>query len=100
MDRLEDNLLELYGEAEETNEKLICRAEKAESEIATLEEALEARLIELEASCNGDSAETYTTGYRNGHRNGQIELIEWVLKKPSKSVCQVQQTHKTQEIKK
>ena len=69
-------------------------------QIATLEEALEARLIELKASCNGDSAETYTTGYRNGHRNGQIELIEWALKKPSKSVCQAQQTHETQEAEK
>ena len=123
-----EKLTKMYGEAEETNEKLICSAEKAESEnatlkkeydeqdnahhklfmayceqqkqIATLEEALEARLIELKASCNGDSAETYTTGYRNGHRNGQIELIEWALKKPSKSVCQAQQTHETQEAEK
>ena len=24
----------------------------------------------------GDQAETYTTGYRNGHINGQVELLE------------------------
>lgn len=27
----------------------------------------------------GDCAETYTTGYRNGHRNGQIELLVRLL---------------------
>ena len=27
----------------------------------------------------GDEAETYTTGYRNGHRNGQAELIAYLL---------------------
>ena len=31
-----EKLTEMYGEAEETNEKLICRAEKTESENATL----------------------------------------------------------------
>lgn len=28
---------------------------------------------------SGDRAETYTTGYRNGHTNGQIELLERIL---------------------
>ena len=27
----------------------------------------------------GDEAETYTTGYRSGHRNGQTELIAYLL---------------------
>jgi hypothetical protein len=27
----------------------------------------------------GDEAETYTTGYRNGHKNGQAELIAYLL---------------------
>lgn len=26
-----------------------------------------------------DDAETYSTGYRNGHKNGQAELIEYLL---------------------
>lgn len=26
-----------------------------------------------------DTAETYTTGYRYGHRNGQIELLQQIL---------------------
>jgi len=30
----------------------------------------------------GDDAETYTTGYRNGHRNGQIELLMYILQIP------------------
>lgn len=29
---------------------------------------------------SGDCAETYTTGYRAGHINGQIELLEQILK--------------------
>lgn len=28
---------------------------------------------------SGCGAETYTTGYRNGHTNGQIELLERIL---------------------
>lgn len=28
---------------------------------------------------SGDTAETYTTGYRSGHRNGQIELLQQIL---------------------
>lgn len=27
----------------------------------------------------GDEAETYSTGYRNGHKNGQAELLEYLL---------------------
>lgn len=27
---------------------------------------------------SGDTAETYTTGYRYGHRNGQIELLQCI----------------------
>ena len=27
----------------------------------------------------GDEAETYTAGYRNGHTNGQAELLERIL---------------------
>lgn len=28
---------------------------------------------------SGDTAKTYTTGYRYGHRNGQIELLQKIL---------------------
>lgn len=28
---------------------------------------------------SGDTAETYITGYRYGHRNGQIELLQQIL---------------------
>lgn len=27
----------------------------------------------------GDDTETYTTGYRNGHRNGRVELLQYIL---------------------
>lgn len=30
-------------------------------------------------STSGDSVENYTTGYRNGHTNGQLELLERIL---------------------
>lgn len=33
----------------------------------------------LDSTRYGDSAETYTTGYRNGHRNGRIEILRHVL---------------------
>ena len=29
---------------------------------------------------SGEGIENYTNGYRYGHTNGQIELIEWILK--------------------
>lgn len=34
---------------------------------------------ELTESEGADEAETYTTGYRNGHRNGQTELLAYLL---------------------
>lgn len=36
-------------------------------------------LIAEKAKNSGDTAETYTTGYRYGHRNGQIELLQQIL---------------------
>lgn len=36
-------------------------------------------LVAEKAKNNGDTAETYTTGYRYGHRNGQIELLQQIL---------------------
>lgn len=33
----------------------------------------------LSSVCYGDDTETYTTGYRNGHRNGRIELLQYIL---------------------
>jgi len=36
-------------------------------------------LIDEKAKNSGDTTETYTTGYRNGHRNGQIELLQQIL---------------------
>lgn len=36
-------------------------------------------LIVLDSTRYGDGAETYTTGYRNGHRNGRIEILRHVL---------------------
>ena len=37
-------------------------------------------LSKLNNRQSGDGIENYTSGYRNGHTNGQIELIEWILK--------------------
>lgn len=40
-------------------------------------------LSNLEKMCRGgDEGETYTTGYRNGHHNGQIELLRYILQVP------------------
>ena len=40
-------------------------------------------LSNLERMCRGgDEGETYTTGYRNGHHNGQIELLRYILQVP------------------
>lgn len=33
----------------------------------------------LSSVCYGDDTETYTTGYRNGHRNGRVELLQYIL---------------------
>ena len=33
----------------------------------------------LSSVCDGDDTETYTTGYRNGHRNGRVELLQYIL---------------------
>lgn len=36
-------------------------------------------LTVLDSAHYGDGTETYTTGYRNGHRNGRIEILRHVL---------------------
>ena len=36
-------------------------------------------LVAEKAKNSGDAAETYTTGSRYGHRNGQIELLQQIL---------------------
>lgn len=36
-------------------------------------------LVAEKAKNSGDTAETYTTGYRYGQRNGQIELLQQIL---------------------
>lgn len=36
-------------------------------------------LVAEKAKNSGDTAETYTTGYRYGHRNGKIELLQQIL---------------------
>lgn len=36
-------------------------------------------LVAAKDKNSGDAAETYTTGYRYGHRNGQIELLQQIL---------------------
>ena len=40
---------------------------------------LQQMLSVLDSTRYGDDAETYTTGYRNGHRNGRIEILRHVL---------------------
>ena len=42
-------------------------------------EDLQQMLTVLDRTRYGDGAETYTTGYRNGHRNGRIEILRHVL---------------------
>lgn len=43
---------------------------------------LQQMLIVLDATCYGDGTETYTAGYRNGLRNGRIEILRHVLEIP------------------
>ena len=45
----------------------------------------------------GDAAETYTTGYRNGHRNGQAELIRYIFGIGDGSVSEAEAALKEQE---
>lgn len=45
-----------------------------------LKEQLLDKYNELKNKIDGDGVENYTNGYKYGHRNGQIELLEWILK--------------------
>lgn len=44
-------------------------------------EELRGMLERLEEECRqaGDGHEDYMNGYRWGHRNGQMELLRWIL---------------------
>lgn len=59
----------------------IKRLTEPESKPLTLGELREelGRLEGLALTQNGDAEETYTNGYRWGHRNGQIELLRRIL---------------------
>ena len=46
-----------------------------------------------------DDVETYTTGYRNGHRNGQAELIRYILGIGDGSVSESEAALKEQEAR-
>jgi hypothetical protein len=99
-----EKLTEMYGEAEETNEKLICRAEKAESEIATLKKALELMATYLvhfgridEMLCD-DIPQSLHLKYQpkndGDYENGPcIQCVQEYFQQ------QAQQTHETQEEK-
>lgn len=65
---------------------------ECEDVISSIEDAPTVDAVEIEALRNkyqelvaekaknsGDAAETYTTGYRYGHINGQIELLQQIL---------------------
>ena len=82
-----------YGCSEINRCKQPCGFDKALKKLAKYEdigldpkEILEIKnklidlLTDLEGKDDGDGAENYTNGYRWGHRNGQRELIEWILK--------------------
>lgn len=58
----------------------ICEAEKDGRVVVPpcKVEALKDKYGEL-TKPTGDEAETYTTGYRSGHKNGQAELIAYLL---------------------
>ena len=45
-----------------------------------LEKQLLDKYNELKNKIDGDGAENYTNGYKHGRRNGQIKLLEWILK--------------------
>ena len=51
-----------------------------------LTEKLQTMYDELNSIESEDAVETYTTGYRNGHMNGKIELLEYILQIPDGTV--------------
>lgn len=78
------NAVELFPSEYQEIENAINRvvAEVASVMGATKLEDLRAKYQALVAEKDrnsGDAAETYTTGYRYGHRNGQIELLQQIL---------------------
>lgn len=57
---------------------------------------MEQELLDMLAECEaptGDDSETYTTGYRNGYKNGRASLIRYILRKPEpNTVCESEKT--------
>lgn len=81
----EDSLLKLTGQLlGVTPDRLreLAQADK-EGRCVVLDDItvadLQQMLSVLDSTHYGDDAETYTTGYRNGHRNGRIEILRHVL---------------------
>lgn len=61
-------------------------------------ESLSGELASLVDMAFGDGKETYTTGYRNGHKNGVIETLRRVLGIPD-GTCQDAETALDQAMK-
>ena len=49
-------------------------------ELTSIKQEMQQLLDQLNSQECGDEAETYKSGYRVGHRNGQIELLRHLLK--------------------
>ena len=49
-------------------------------ELTSVKQEMQTLLDQLMAKEFGDEAETYTSGYRVGHHNGQVELLQYLLK--------------------
>lgn len=76
-----ENKLSMYTSGQNVDNKL-AEAEK-EGRCLVLKDItvsdLQQMLSVLASTSYGDEKETYTTGYRNGHRNGQIEILRHLL---------------------
>lgn len=80
-----DRLIELLHDWGTKNTDGINADSVAEHLIENNVMVLPCKVDDLINKCNkltqptGDQAETYTTGYENGYRNGQTELIAYLL---------------------
>ena len=82
-DKLKEELLEVsnreYGNFNAVSEDVIDEQPTINAVVSPKGLDLKKKYNELISICGGDGIENYTNGYKWGHKNGQIELLEQIL---------------------
>ena len=102
VDRLAD-IEDILGDEYDLDELREMVQAKREGRVVVLDDItvsdLQQMLTVLDSTVYGDGVETYTTGYRNGNKNGRIEILRHILGIPDGTSEAAEEALKAREQK-